>query len=85
MSDPRHRDMMAAQAPLTGRREPVADLLDAVRATFQAGEPVAIVDGQRWVRLPDCPGCMSYRWDKERQKFFHDRDCTVRKTVQGGD
>ena len=54
----------------------MTDLIAAIRKTF-TGDPVVVVDGESWVRLPNCDGCKSYRWDKEHRRFFHDRDCSL--------
>tara|TARA_R110000851_G_scaffold115337_2_gene241162 strand:+ start:1276 stop:1566 length:291 start_codon:yes stop_codon:yes gene_type:complete len=81
MTDPRHRDMMAAQAPRSGATRPTDEaktLLDAVRRAY-GNEPVMVIDGDGYVKLPVCDSCEYFRWDKAKRRWFHDRDCTKAK------
>lgn len=58
------------------------ELAETIRRVFECGEPVAIVDGERWVRLPKCDGCASFRFDWARQRWFHDPNCTKTRRSQ---
>ena len=81
LADAKQRMMDAVQAPRSGgatRADPRSLMRDAVRKAYGV-EPVIVVDGDHYVRLPSCGGCRSFRWSVEKKRWYHDRDCSKKR------
>lgn len=63
-----------AGADVEGKQARSLNLFDAIRKQFD-GDPVVEFEGKRYVQLPVCDGCASWRWDDRKQRWFHHPEC----------
>ena len=81
MADAKQRMMDAVQAPRSGgatRADPRSLMRDAVRKAYGV-EPLIVVAGESFVKLPECDGCGFYKWSVEKKRWYHDRDCSKKR------